>query len=135
MISERAPYTSSVSKVEKFEDLVVWQKARKLVRSVYGLTADQRFRHDYNLRDQLRRATVSVLANIAEGFERGSQKEFGRFLSIARGSCAEVKAVAYVALDQNYVTEPQFDSLYAQCSEIGRLLNGLKRSLVDRKRH
>lgn len=118
-----------MGRVKKFEDLIVWRKARELTTSLYELTADNRFGRDFNLRDQIRRASVSVLANIAEGFERGSYKEFGRFLSIARGSCAEVKALAHVALDQRYMTKAQFDSVYAQCSEIGRLLNGIKRSL------
>lgn len=115
--------------MEKFEDLVVWQKARKLTVSVYELTTDHRFGRDFNLRDQVRRASISVVANIAEGFERGSHREFAQFLTIARGSCAEVKALAHVALDQDYLSKAQFDSVYAQCSEIGRLLNGLKRSL------
>ena len=87
-----------------FEDLKIWQGARELVRSVYKLTNNQRFRKDGALRDQLRRAAVSSMANIAEEFERGSKREFGRFLYMARGSAGEVRSHLYVVRDLDYIT-------------------------------
>ncbi len=87
----------------RFEDLLVWQRARELTRVIYELTQGGAFARDFGLRDQIRRAAVSVMSNIAEGFERGSDTEFGHFLSIAKGSCGEVRCQLYVASDQGYV--------------------------------
>ena len=87
-------------KVERFEDLFVWQRARELVRLVYQATNGWK---DYGLKDQIRRAAVSVMSNIAEGFERGTKDEFLYFLYVARGSCGEVRAQSYVAIDQGFV--------------------------------
>lgn len=89
-----------MSSAQRFEDLVVWQRARELTREIYKLTIDWR---DFGLHDQIRRASVSVLSNIAEGFERGSNVELIQFLYIARGSCGEVRAQLVVALDAGYV--------------------------------
>lgn len=109
-------------KVEKFEDLFVWQKARDLVRSVYRATEAWK---DYGLKDQIRRAAVSVLSNIAEGFERGTRDEFLYFLYIARGSCGEVRAQLYVAIDQNFISNVDFERLKDEADHTSRLLFNL----------
>jgi len=85
-------------KIEKFEDLIAWQKARKLTRQIYKATNEGNFARDYGLKDQIRRAAVSSMSNMAEGFERGGLVEFQRFLAIAKGSCAELRTQLYVAL-------------------------------------
>ena len=110
---------------ERFEDIEAWQKTRELVKTVYGVTSDGAFARDFGLRDQIRRAVVSVLSNIAEGFERGGDKEFSQFLAVAKGSCGEVRAQLYVALDQRYINDEQFDTLSGNAVQISRLLAGL----------
>ena len=87
----------------RFEDLLIWQKARDLTRLVYDLTKVDAFSRDFGLRDQIRKAAISVMSNIAEGFERDSDAQFAHFLTIAKGSCGEVRSQLYVALDQGYV--------------------------------
>ncbi|MBI2175020.1 MAG: four helix bundle protein [Candidatus Omnitrophica bacterium] len=89
--------------IKYFEDLEVWKEARQLARRVYQITQDTAFSRDFGLRDQIRRAAVSVMSNIAEGFERGGYQEFTQFLYVARGSCGEVRSQLYVALDQGYI--------------------------------
>lgn len=103
-----------------FEDLKVWQAARELMRSVYQLTSSQKFHKDVALRGQLRRAAVSSMANIVEGFERGSKREFGRFLYIARGSAGEVRSHLYVAKDLDYITPVEFDELNSQATRLSK---------------
>ncbi len=110
---------------QKFEDIQGWQKARELTRAVYGITAEGSFARDFGLRDQIRRAAVSILSNIAEGFERDGTREFIQFLSIAKGSAGEVKAQLYVALDQGYLSEADFSRLSEMAGEVGKLLAGL----------
>ena len=114
-------------KIRYFEDLIVYQKARGLVKDVYSLTRKTVFSKDYGLVDQIRRAAVSVLSNIAEGFERGSNTEFIQFLYIAKGSCGEVRAQLTVALDQGYVTKADCERLSNRC----RLVSGMLSSLID----
>ena len=113
-----------MAKIERFEDIVAWQKARELVREVYRVSSDGRFAKDYGLRDQLRRAAVSVMLNIAEGFARKTNKEFIQFLVIAHGSAAEVQSAIYVALDQEYIRQEQFESLYKRADETSKLIMG-----------
>jgi four helix bundle protein len=113
-----------MNKIEKFEDIIAWQKARELTKEIYKCTRSGEFARDYGLKDQIRRASVSAMANVAEGFERGGDKEFIQFLSTSKGSCGEVKSHLYVALDQAYVTPIAFDQLYGQASEVSRLLSG-----------
>ena len=96
--------------IKRFEDLEVWQKSMSLVDKIYELTKKSTFSKDYNLRDQIRRAVISIPSNIAEGFERGSNKEFIQFLFVAKGSAAEVRTQLYIALRQNYIIQEQFDS-------------------------
>jgi len=113
-----------MDKIEKFEDIIAWQKARVLTSEIYKCTRAGQFERDYGLKDQIQRASVSTMANVAEGFERGGDKEFLQFLSTSKGSCGEVKSHLYVALDQEYLTPASFDRLYGQASEVGRLLSG-----------
>ena len=113
-----------MNKIEKFEDIESWKKARKLVGDVYRITNDGKFSKDFGLRDQIRRAAISIMLNVAEGFGRRTDKEFGQFLFIALGSVAEVQSALYVALDQKYIDEPAFQTLYGQSSEVARLISG-----------
>ena|SRR5829696_4663217 len=120
-------------KVERFEDLIAWQKARVLTRDVYKATAIGEFSRDFGLKDQIRRAAVSIMSNIAEGFERGRPSEFHQFLSVAKASCAELRSQLYVAFDSGYITEDLFNELMLKAMEVGRITGGL-RSAVGRKR-
>ncbi|HKR59824.1 MAG TPA: four helix bundle protein [Pyrinomonadaceae bacterium] len=94
-----------------FEDIEVWQRSRELTKSIYDVTAQGTFARDFGLKDQIRKATVSIMSNIAEGFERSGNKEFSQFLATAKGSAGEVRALLYVALDQSYVDRKVFDEL------------------------
>lgn len=113
-----------MAKIERFEDLTSWQKARELNRLVYGVSRQGTFARDFSLRDQIRRASISIMSNIAEGFERGGDKEFLQFLSIAKGSCGEVRAQLYAALDEKYLTTEEFNSVCDHCVEVSRLISG-----------
>jgi four helix bundle protein len=121
-------------RIERFEDFVVWQKARKLTSDIYRVTNQGRFAGDFGLKDQIRRAAVSSMSNLAEGFERGRPAEFHQFLSIAKASCAELRAQLYVALDVGYLNSQTFETLMAQAGEVGRMLGGLRLS-VERRRN
>ena len=99
-------------------------EARKLTNALYELTSEGKFARDFGLRDQIRRAAVSVMSNIAEGFERGGDKEFIQFLSLAKGSAGEIRSQLYVAFNQDYLSQTQFDDLANQALHIGRLLAG-----------
>ncbi len=112
-------------KVERFEDLICWQKARALTNSIYDLTRLPAFAKDFELLRQIRGASVSAMSNVAEGFERWSRKEFVRFLDIAKGSAGEVRSQLYVALDQQYITPQQFESARAQAVETSNTIAGL----------
>lgn len=113
-----------MAKIKKFEDIESWKKARELTKQLYESTSTGQFTRDFGLKDQIRRAAVSLLSNIAEGFERGGDKEFVQFLSVAKGSCGEVRAQLYVALDQQYVSALQFETLSSKAVEVGQLLSG-----------
>jgi len=110
--------------IERFEDIEAWQQARILVNDVYAATNGRAFSRDYGLRNQIRRAAVSIPSNIAEGFERGGNKEFIQFLYIAKGSCGEVRAQLYIAKDQDYITQEQFQTLTHQTLRISKMLAG-----------
>jgi len=120
-------------KVERFEDLIAWQKARQLTVDIYRITAHGEFAKDYGLRDQIRRAAVSVMSNIAEGFDRGSRGEFHQFLVIAKASCAEVRSQLYVAQDVRYIDQEAFSNLNSSTSELSRIIGGL-RAAVQKQR-
>jgi four helix bundle protein len=115
--------------VSKFEDLLVWQKARQFSVAIYRASDSGQFSRDYGLRDQIRRAAVSVMSNIAEGFARYQAPEVHRFAVIARGSLAEVRSQLYLALDLGYLSPPLHRSLASQCSEVDRLLSAYRRSV------
>lgn len=115
--------------VKKFEDLIAWQKARELTGLIYAWSKDGAIAKDFGLRDQIRRASVSIMANIAEGFERNRPTEFHQFLSVAKASCAEVRSHLYVAVDAACINEAQFKSLMDRAEEIGRIIGGLRSSL------
>ncbi len=110
---------------KSFEELPVWQRARELVQYVYDLTKKEPFCRDFSLVDQIRRASTSVMFNIAEGFERGSNTEFIQFLYISKGSAGEARTQLYVALDQNYITGEEFKKGYSLCKDISGQLSGL----------
>jgi four helix bundle protein len=112
-------------KIEKFEDLDCWKKARELANLAYDLTNQRSFGKDFQLRDQMRDAAGSVMYNIAEGFEAGSDAEFVRFLKISRRSASEVQSQLYLALDRKYITANQLQTVYNKATEVKRLLNGL----------
>ncbi len=118
-------------KIERFEDLIAWQKARSLTAKIYELTKGGDFSRDFGLKDQIRRAVVSVMSNIAEGFERNRPKEFHQFPSIAKGSCAEVRSQLYIALDAGYIGDAQFKELMANAEEVGRIIGGLRSSVEN----
>jgi len=122
-----------MSRIERFEDLIAWQKARELTRAVYQVTRQGPFAKDFGLAGQLQRAAVSIMSNIAEGFDRGGRAEFHQFLSTAKASCAETRSLLYVALDADYLDQPTFDRFLAQAEEVARIVSGL-RAAVERQR-
>src|SRR5215471_17978173 len=132
MSDEEKGGTMSVT-IERFEDLIAWQKSRKLTRDIYQITRAGSFAKDFGLSGQIQRAAVSIMSNIAEGFERGGQGEFHRFLSVAKASCAEVRSQLYMAFDVGHLSRAIFDELLIQAEELGRIIGGLRIS-VERKR-
>jgi len=118
-----------MTSLNRFVELEVWQKARELTRLIYESSRDGEFARDFGLRDQIRRAAVSVMSNIAEGFERGGNAEFIHFLAMARGSVSELESQLYVALDQEYLTEERFKELQKLTGSTQRLIGGLVRYL------
>lgn len=120
-------------KVERFEDLIAWQKARQLAAEIYRVSAQGDFAKDFGLRDQIRRAAVSAMSNIAEGFDRGSRSEFHQYLVIAKASCAEVRSQLYVAQDVGYIDQEIFDSVSSSTAELSRIIGGL-RAAVQKQR-
>ena len=110
---------------KRFEDIAAWQRARELTNNIYKITSRGEFARDFGLKDQIRRASVSIMSNIAEGFERSGTGEFAHFLATAKGSAGEVRSQLYVALDQRYVTPALFDPLNTTVTEISRMLSGL----------
>ena len=118
-----------MKKIKHFEELIAWQKARELTKQIYSTTNRGPFAKDFGLRDQIRKASVSIMSNLAEGFERGGRAEFHQFVVIAKGSCAEVRSQLYVAFDAEYVTEEEFEVLMSLGIELSRIIGGLRASL------
>ena len=118
--------------IERFEDLHAWQEARKLTQMIYALTRQEPFAKDFGLRDQIQRAAVSAMTNIAEGFDCDSSAEFSRFLGYARRSAVEVQSLLYTALDAGYITEEAFKTCYERARATKALVGGLKHSLRKR---
>ena len=113
-------------KFERFEDIIAWQKSKELVLSIYPCFKESL---DHSFKNQIQRASVSIMNNIAEGFERKTNKEFTRYLFIAKGSCAEVRSMLYLALELKYISRLDFDRNHELALEISRILSGLIKSL------
>ena len=117
-------------KIQKFEDMKVWQDAREFVKQIYNSTSNQKFSKDFGLRDQIQRASVSIMSNIAEGYERDSNKELIRFLQFSKGSAGEVRSLLYVANDLAYLTEKEFENYHNSAvliiSQISNFIKYLK---------
>lgn len=118
--------------IKNFEDLEIWQLARRLTQEIYTLGRTPKFAKDYALKDQMQRAAVSIMSNIAEGFERGGNQEFVQYLYVAKASCGEVRSQLYVALDQEYVDQRKTNDLLAVMQRLSvmikHLIDHLRRS-------
>ena len=122
-------------KIERFEDLECWKEARILVNMVYeAINSSEKFKRDYQLRNQITDAAVSSMSNIAEGFSRHTNREFIQYLFISKGSATEVQSEAYVALDQKYFTQKTFENIYNQAEKVSRLDSGLITYLLKNER-
>src|SRR2546421_11053931 len=120
-----------MARIEQFEDIDAWKKARELAQAIYEVTSVAEFVRDFGLRDQIRRAAVSVMSNIAEGFERDGDKEFRQFLALAKGSAGEVRAQLYVALDVGFLDQYEFERLHKMVLDTARLISGFMRYLNE----
>ena len=118
--------------IQRFEEIRAWQEARKLTQQVYAITRVGDLSKDFGLRDQLQRAAVSVMTNIAEGFDNESKPEFARFLSISRRSAVEVQSLLYTALDVGYIDQTTFEEIYEQARKAKALIGGFRASLHKR---
>jgi four helix bundle protein len=123
-----------MASITKFEDLIAWQEARLLVKMIYKITAEGAFSKDFGMRDQIQRASVSVMPNIAEGFDCESTAEFARFLGIARRSAVEVQSLLYAALDVEHIKQDIFKSYYEQAKKCKALIGGLKQGILKNPR-
>jgi four helix bundle protein len=118
-------------KYNRFEDTPVWQEARKFVNESYKLLADcPALRKDYSLSDQFKRASYSIMLNIAEGFERGSNKDFAHFIDFAKGSAGEVRSILYIMIDNGYIKDSQFKIFYKNLENISAQLSSFKKYLI-----
>jgi four helix bundle protein len=111
-------------KIKRFEDILAWQKARELNRLIYTITQKRDFSKDFSLKDQIRRASISIVSNIAEGFTRQTDKEFIQFLYIAKGSIGEFQSQLYLSLDLNYISKSEFDNIFNLSIECEKVING-----------
>ena len=118
--------------IKRFEEIRAWQEARILVREVYKITRQGEFARDFGLKDQIQRAAVSVMTNIAEGFDDDSKAEFARFLGYSRRSAVEVQSLLYAAVDVGYIDQTNFDTLYQQAEKTKALVGGFRHSLKKR---
>ena len=122
-----------MAKVRRFENLIAWQRSRVLTKAIYETTQQGAFARDVGLSGQIQRAAVSIMSNLAEGYERSSAADFQRFLSMAKASCAEIRSQLYVVLDVVYLDETRFTQLADQAQEVARVIGGLRASLERRK--
>jgi four helix bundle protein len=113
----------------RFEDIDGWKRARELTKEIYRVSGNGEFARDFGLVNQIKRASVSIMSNVAEGFERSGNNEFRNFLSIAKGSAGEVRSQLYVALDQNYIFQSEFDSIYYMADETGKTIGAFMKYL------
>lgn len=109
--------------IRRFEDILAWQKGRELSSKIYSLTRQGGLSKDFALRDQIWRATISITSNIAEGFERGGNRELIQFPAHAKGSCGEVRSQLYLALDAGHLSDESWNALHDQCLEISKLID------------
>jgi len=116
-------------KIDRFEDIEAWKEARNLVNTIYNISNEGLFSKDFSLKNQIRGASVSVMSNIAEGFDRGTNREFTQFLIVARASASEVKSQLYIALDRNYIDKNEFDTVYQQATKVISIIDGFIRYL------
>ena len=114
-------------KIEQFEEIIAWQKAKMMTLKLYSLLKDSR---DFGFRDQICRASVSVMNNIAEGFERKSDSEFKHFLFIAKGSCGEVRSMLYLAIELKYINQEEYNYLLGLSNEVSKMISGLIKTLT-----
>ena len=124
-----------MARAERFEDLIAWQKARELTRAIYRVTKQGTFAQDRGSCNQIQRASVSIMSNIAEGFERNNPGDFHRFLVIAKASCGEVRSQLYVALDSGYLEASLFTQLSTQALEVSRIIGGLVTAVAQSRRN
>jgi len=122
-----------MSYIKKFEDIKAWQKARELVKDIYEVSDKGKFSKDWSLKDQIRRAGVSIMSNISEGHSRQTDKEFLQFLYIAKGSLAEILSQLYITLDLSYIDKEKFDELHEKVEEVAKLIGGFIRYLSGKK--
>ena len=120
-----------MSTFSKFEEIIVWQKARLIVNKMYEVCTNEHFKRDYSLKDQTIRASISIMLNIAEGFGRQTNKEFRNFLFYSNGSVTELQSALYIALDRKYISKEIFDEIYNQCTEVSKMLSGLIKYLKN----
>jgi len=118
-----------MTQITRFEDIEAWKKARNLVKEIYSVTSKGHFVKDYSLKEQIRRASVSIVSNIAEGFSRQTDREFIQFLYMAKGSVSEVQSQLYVASDLDYLRKDEFSKLYNDADEVAKLISGFIRYL------
>jgi len=116
--------------IERFEDITAWQKARDLVRRIYEISTTESFFRDFALRDQIRRSALSVMSNIAEGFDRHRDTEFAYFLRVAKASCGEVRSQVYVAFDVGHLSPTVRDELLHATTELSRVIHGFQAYLT-----
>ena len=118
--------------IKRFEDIKAWQKARNLTNEIYRASCKGQFGKDFTLQNQVRKASISIMLNIAEGFGRKSDREFKQFLSYANGSSLEVQSALYIALDQKYITKENFDNLYSKTGEISKMIQNFSKYLSQK---
>ena len=128
-VASRASLLILMANIRRFEDLSAWKLARVLTNRIYDFTIVGDFSRDFGLRDQMRKAAVSIVSNIAEGFERDGDKEFAQFLFVAKGSCGELRAQLYIAHDRRYITDEEFTEVFSSSLEVSRMISGLIRYL------
>jgi len=116
-------------KITRFEDLIAFQKAMSLSKAIYRITSDGKFAKDWGLKDQIRRASVSILSNIAEGFGKYSNPEFRKYLAIANGSSFEVRAQLHLARELGYLGVMEAETLIRDCTDVSKLIGGLRRAV------
>lgn len=114
-----------MAKFIKFEDMLIWQKSRVVVNLIYDFTSKDNFKRDFELKNQIIRAGISIMLNVAEGFWKADQQKFKTFLFYANGSVTEVQSALYIALDHNYISPETFNDIFNHCTEISKMISGL----------